>query len=516
MAAESPEFSKWRSYFWPIHRSELKKFVPMLLIFCLIAFNYNLLRAAKDTLVITAKNSGAETIPFIKVWAILPMALLLTFIFTRLANRFSREKVFYIMMTGFLSFFFIFTFFLYPARDTLHPNDLADKLQLLLPSGFKGLITLFRNWTFTLFYVMSELWSTAILTVLFWGFANEVTTVPEAKRFYGLLATGANCAAILSGQAAIYLSGNVFIPQLPYGKVAWEQSVLFLNCAVIICGVLSIILFYWLNKHVILPQELSEQREAPEKIKMSMRKNFAYLSKSKYLICIALIVLTYNIAINLIEVVWKNQIKEVYPDPSSYNIFMGEVLTATGIIATIVSILFTNNFIQRFSWTNSALIPPVITLITGALFFFFTVFPHSFLINVFAFLSTASTLYLSVMFGALQNSMTRASKLTLYDATKELAFIPLSKESKLKGKAAIDGVGSRLGKSGGSVIHQGFLLFFATLSASAPYIAIVFFIIVVIWVFSVISLGKQFDELVSQNEKLDIPENKPEPSLNPS
>ena len=131
------EFSKWRSFFWPIHRFELKRFLPMLAIFFLISFNYNLLRASKDALIVTAKNSGAEAIPFIKVWVILPMAVLLTFIFTRLSNRLSREKVFYIMMSGFIGFFFIFAFILYPARDFLHPHALADKLQILLPSGSK-------------------------------------------------------------------------------------------------------------------------------------------------------------------------------------------------------------------------------------------------------------------------------------------------------------------------------------------------------------------------------------------
>ena len=233
------------------------------------------------------------------------------------------------------------------------------------------------------------------------------------------------------------------------------------------------------------------------------------------MLCIALIVLTYNVAVNLIEVVWKNQIKLVYPDPGMYNAYMGEVLTATGIIATVVSILLTTNIIRRFSWTYSALIPPLVTLVTGAFFFFFTVFPNLNLMGITAFLSI-SPLYLSVTFGSLQNCLTRASKYTLYDATKELAFIPLSKESKLKGKAAIDGVGSRLGKSGGSVIHQGFLIIFTTLAASTPYIAIVFIGTVVIWIMSVASLGKQFDELVASKTKLDIPEpeaKEPAPNL---
>jgi hypothetical protein len=222
------EFGKWRSFFWPIHRGELRKFLPMFFMFFLISFNYNALRACKDSLVVTAPQSGAEAIPFIKVWAILPGAFLLTFLFTRLANRFSREQVFYWMMALFLGFFTVFTFVLFPAQEFLHPTGMADTLQGMLPAGFKGFIAMFRNWTFTLFYVMSELWGTAILSVLFWGFANEVTNVGEAKRFYGLLMIGANIAGIFSGQASVYLSALPFLSWLPYGKCSWDQSILFL------------------------------------------------------------------------------------------------------------------------------------------------------------------------------------------------------------------------------------------------------------------------------------------------
>jgi len=86
----------------------------MFLIFFLICFNYNILRATKDSLVVTAPASGAEALPFLKVWAILPAALLFTFIFTRLSNWLSRERVFYTLMSIFLGFFFCFTFFLFP------------------------------------------------------------------------------------------------------------------------------------------------------------------------------------------------------------------------------------------------------------------------------------------------------------------------------------------------------------------------------------------------------------------
>ena len=171
-AKEEQSFGKLRSLLWPIHHRELKKFVPMVLIFFLVTFNYNLLRASKDTLILTAPSSGAEALPIIKVWFMLPMAFFMTFLFTTISNRFGREKAFYIMVSIFLLFFFLFTFLLYPNRHSLHPHAFADKIEALLPLGLKGFVALFRNWIFSLFYVMSELWNPMIATVLFWGFAN--------------------------------------------------------------------------------------------------------------------------------------------------------------------------------------------------------------------------------------------------------------------------------------------------------------------------------------------------------
>jgi ATP:ADP antiporter, AAA family len=484
------EFGSWRSFFWPIHRMELKKFIPLFLIFFFVTLNYNLLRVFKDSLLVTARGSGAEALPFVKVWAVLPMAILFTMLFSWLSHRLNREKVFMIMISIFLSFFLLFTFVLYPLRDSLHPHQLADQLQSILPAGFKGLIVLLRNWTFTLAYVMSDLWSSVILTVLFWGFTNEITRVHEAKRFYGILTIGANFSAVFSGQVSVFFSKNSFLSWVPYGKDAWDQSVLLLNSTVVFCGIITLILFHFLNKTVIckeFPRQMTQ--EDLEKPRYSFREHLGTLIRSRYLLCIAFIVLTYNLAMNLIEVVWKNQMKQLYPDPNAYNAYMGEVLTITGMLAGTVSLLLTSNIIRRCSWTCSALIPPVITLVTGFLFFFFGLFPNS--MGVWG----VAPLFLSVTFGSLQNIFSRASKYTLYDATKELSFVPLDDETKRRGKAAIDGIGSRLGKSGGAMIHQSFILLFGSVAASMPYIATLFLIAVGIWILSVQALGKKFDRL---------------------
>ena len=42
--------------------------------------------------------------------------------------------------------------------------------------------------------------------MLFWGFANQITTVDEAKTFYPFFGLGANVALIFSGRAVKYFS----------------------------------------------------------------------------------------------------------------------------------------------------------------------------------------------------------------------------------------------------------------------------------------------------------------------
>ena len=276
----SAAFGKWRSFFWPIYRHELKKFLPLFFMFFLISFNYNVLRSYKDTIIVTAPQSGAEALPFIKVWAVLPCAIFFTFLYTHLSGRFSREKVFTFILSLFLGFFVLFALVLYPAQETLHPTALADHLQTLLPIGLKGLIAIFRNWTFTLFYVMSELWSTAVFTVLFWGFVNEIASVHEAKRYYGLIGTAGNIAGIVSGQAAVAFSGNLFISQIPYGKTSWDQSILFLTIALVISGLLTIFLFRWLNRNVSLPPEPAKTAQHREACSIWPSQNISSASPS--------------------------------------------------------------------------------------------------------------------------------------------------------------------------------------------------------------------------------------------
>lgn len=499
----NPEFGRLRSFFWPIYRYELRKVLPILLIFFLISLNYNILRTMKDTLVINGRSSGAEVIPFIKVWFMFPGAILLTFLFTRLANRFSRETVFYVMISVFLLFFALFTFFLYPNRETLHPNELADTLQALFPR-FKGLIAAFRNWTFTLFYVMSEVWGNIVLSLLMWGFANQVTGLSEAKRFYALFGVGINSSGIIAGWLAMQMSLSEYHPYLPFGETAWEQTMILLISTVLAAGVAIILLFRWLNTKVLTEARYYDPREAKNETairgKISMRESFKYLLKSRYLLYLVIIVITYNAVINLVEVIWKHEVSALYPKQEEFNFYMAKITMLVGCVATFTSMFFAGNSVRRFGWSFTAMLTPAILLITSV-FFLSAYFAKERLPDLLYGLTGMTPLAVVVFFGSMQNIVSRAAKYTVFDETREMALIPLSPDSKLKGKAVIDGVCSRLGKSTGSMIHQTLFIVFGNVAKSMPYVAGLLGSIIGLWMVVTHLLGKQFNALTSTSKE---------------
>lgn len=486
-----PTFNAFRALFWPIYGHELKKLLPMLLMLFLLSFNHSTLWNLKDSLIVT--TAGAEIIPFIKVWAILPSAVLLTWVFTTLANRYSREKTFYLLTSTFLLLYGIFAFLIYPHHEQLHPFESAAYLDRVLPTGFKGLISMYRYWTFTSFYVLCELWSTIVIAILFWGFANEITRLAEARRFYSMLSIVYNLAIVVAGLTAASISqAGTFNPHIPFGQNAWEQTMMLLVLIIIGSGLLAMGAFRWMHWNVIpmYPSGNLEaaQEPAKQKGKFSLKESLLHVKSSKYLLFIAVIVVGYNLVINLVEVIWKDQLRSLYPAISDYNQYLNHMQIFQGLLAIGLS-LGIAEIIKRFGWTKMALVTPTLMLLSSLFFFGVLIFQDHlspFLLAILGF----SPLSFIVFFGTLQNCMSKACKYSIYDATKEMTFIPLDSASKLKGKTAIDGIGVRLGKSGGSLLHQGLLIIFSSLSVSAPYVAVIVLAALGLSTYSIRCLGK--------------------------
>ena len=71
-----------------------------------------------------------------------------------------------------------------------------------------------------------------------------------------------------------------------------------------------------------------------------------------------------------------------------------------------------------------------------------------------SFYFNGDNLRIPLLLGTLQTIISKITKYSLFDPCKEMSYIPLDKESKTKGKATIDVLGSRFGRSVGNVTQQ--------------------------------------------------------------
>lgn len=72
--------------------------------------------------------------------------------------------------------------------------------------------------------------------------------------------------------------------------------------------------------------------------KMSMGESTKFLAKSPYIKDLAMMVIGYGMAINIVEVTWKSKLKAAFPDPNSYSVFMGNFSSVTGIVTLLMMI----------------------------------------------------------------------------------------------------------------------------------------------------------------------------------
>lgn len=479
-------FSKMRSFFWPVHKCELKRLLPMFFLFFLFNFIYMLLKDIKEPLIVTAPGSGAEAIPFLKMWGVLPLAVIFMLVYTKLSHVLSRRTLFYSIISTFIAFFALFTFVLYPMKEVLHPNILADKLKLLLPVGFSGLIAIFRNWTYALFYGMADLWGSVAISFLFWGFANNITSLCESKRFYALFGLGSSLAMLCAGPTIIYFS-NVR-NKLGASGDPWGTTLSCLTIIIGVSGLLIMVLYWWINKNIKVEASCFAVTKT-KKEKMSFKDAFSHLTKSRYLQLIALMVIGYAVVINYSEVLWKSQLKLQFPNPNDYSIFRGYFSTCISVISLFMFFIG-GALIRKYGWKIAALATPFVLLIAGCGFFGFISFKDM-LMGLVSFLGT-TPLMIGVIFGAILDGAGKSFKYSLFDPTKEMTYIPLDPEVKDKGKAAIDVLVAKFAKAGGSFLLQGLIIVFGSLAAIVPFVFILVVIMLIIWMVSVCALNKRF------------------------
>lgn len=473
-------------------RTTLPRFLLMLFLYVI----YCVIRDLRESIVLSSNASGAEVIPFLKLWVMLPSAIFFTSFFAKLSSRYGTEKSTYIICSIFLLYFLLFAFWLFPSLDDYILKDLSLSLKQRLPSGLYGLVDMICNWPISIFYILSGMWATIIVSLLFWGCINQISCPKEASNSYGILKIGGTLSAIVAGLAASFFQQSTFNPRLPFGKTAWEQTIMNETLLVSVLGLSSLALF-----RLIYSQASKKHTETTKKnIQFSFIKSLSYVAKSRYLLCIAVLVFGFTFIYDLCDVLWKAQLKTALEDPNQIMQYLNHVTMTIGAVS-VVATLCSSWIIHQFGWKTLAMITPLTVLFSSAGFFTLLLFGNQlnpFCLSFFG----SSALHLSIFLGALQSCLGRAAKYSVFDVSKEIAFTPLDLEQKWKAKTAIDGIGNDLARVSAASVHQTAIIAFGNLMFSAPAVVGIIIAYLVVWIYCVNDASKTFDQLTGRKSSL--------------
>ncbi|KAK1740018.1 ADP/ATP carrier protein [Skeletonema marinoi] len=483
----------------PITPAEMPHFASMSVMMFLFIYVFTTVRDTKDTLVVS--NCGAEAIPFLKLYGVMPCATAFIVMYSKLSNALGKQTLFYVTLLPFFVFYGVFAFVLFPNRDVIHfPLAAVEGAAVAGGGALTAATNLMRYWSFSLFFIVSELWASAGVPLLFWQCANDVTPMAQAKRFYPLFAVTGNLAPIVSGK----VMSKVISLQKTKDDIGFGATLKKLAVIKAVVG-LGIIFIY---RNVYAMAEERDRKERTEqslstirgieetgkvqitmkfekpKQKLTLRESMKELMQSKELKAMATMVFCYNVCVELTEVLWKSILRKQYPSKSLYMEYMANFSQTVGTVAFLLQ-LIAPGILNVFGWRGTAMIPPV-TMGVLAIAFFAAIIAGE----------DKIPLAQALLIGTVQNVANKVTKYSLFDPCKEMAYIPLGPDAKTKGKAAVDVLGARLGRSMGSASQQLLVFLVGGPSGSivncTPYLGVCYVAAIAMWSKAVGTLGKLF------------------------
>lgn len=485
----------FREIIWPIHRSELVKFVPMSLLMFFILLSYNILRGLKDGLVMT--HISPQVISFIKLWFEMPAGVLMVLLYSALCNKMSTERAFRIILLGFVTFLALFAYVLYPFRDFFHPDPLIVEHYASQYSNFKWFIKIWGQWTCVAFYIIGELWPIVIFSLLFWQLANKITNTEEAKRFYPFFSLFGQSNLLLSGSLIVYFSSKNhiltnFIGHITNSCCPTEIMIQSLVLLVIFFSIICLYLHYFIEVKVIRTIKLAEKKSKIKAPKLGLMESLKVIIGSRYLWLICILLISYSTSVNLLEGLWFEKAKEYYGTTEGFIKYQGTVLMWTGV-ATVACSFVGSAVIRYYGWFWGAITTPFIIMFAGISFFTFCMFESKLTALAYS-LNLISPQFLIIFMGGAQNVLGKGAKYSFFDASKEMVYIPLDDEMKTKGKAAVDIVGAKIGKSVGAILQCAIFTMYPSAKHSSiiHFLMGLFVIICLVWMYSVKVLDEEY------------------------
>ena len=404
--------------------------------------------------------------PWAKILSLVLIVPLIIF-YNKLIDRYSRNKLFYVLTIGYASVAIIFAL-LFSSESfgigAAAPYVGKGSLFGAFFKSFWGRSVIGWFW-----YVFVESFG-SLLVALFWAFTSDITKPGAARRGFPMIA--------LLGQM-----GNILGPKFVTAKklgFATSSPVVVILAMLILCvgGLL------WLFVTVTPKEELEgfqdaevekKEFEDAKKEEPGFLDGLKHLLKHKYLLGIAGIIIFYEIIVTLIDYFFKYTAKTVYAGETGMSAFLADYGVWTGIVATICVLFGINNIQRKLGMKASLIVMPLLVLVAVLALRFFPSLQVAFWIMVFA----------------------KAVNYALNQPSLKQAYIPTTKESKYKAQSWIEMFGGRSSKATGSAIN---LINGVSPSAYVFLSLLIPLGLIGVWIFVAIFVARTYTTAVKENK----------------
>lgn len=442
------------------HPGELKKFIKMGFIFCTILAVYWTLGTIKESLL--TDHIGNVMLPYAKIISLFFLIPSL-FIYTRLLDFFSREKIFIYISLFYALCTLFFAFYI----DSLSNQTMITLYNLKLSTA---LLFCFS------FYAFVESYG-SIIVALFWALATSTTQPESAKKGFPLI--------VGLGQVGGIVGPFVLCKVPRYFHVVTLSPILYASTIVLL---ISCSLFYYFLKTT--PRLLLHSYQGLETINgkkqtPSFFEGWNLILKNYYLIGILFIIFFFEFTTQIFDYDFKCFANEQLSglELAEYFSLYGSAVNGATLLCLLLGINKINSF---FGITYSLLlIPLLIGLSTLGLMVF-----HN-----------ASMVFIILVF-------LKAINFALTIPTTKQLYIPTSSDVRFKAQAWIDTFGSRMGRQLSGIYAivlnslSGPLMSFCLVPSLSQFTNSLFLFLTCIWFFIALYIGKKHNKALKNNAQI--------------
>ena len=423
-------------------KEEFKKFGILSATFFFIIGSYWLLRPLKDG--IFRAIVGIEYQPLAKIASLCVLIPLILF-YSKLVDLFEKHKLFYIICSLYGLIFLTIAYLLTTSIGLV--NTVSSPYRIF------GWVT----------YIAIESFG-SIVVALFWSFVASFIDSSAAKRGFAFIISGAQVGSILGPTLATY-SEKFGIPFLGF---------------VAACGIFMIpVLVMFFMQKVGYEYQLKQKEKKQEQLiksKTGIFEGLKLLFTKPYLLGILGIATFYEVIGTILDFQMKMLASQKFgANIEAFTSFMGRFGQVTNTIALLLALLGTSYLMRRFGLTFCLLTFPIIVgFVVGGVY-----------IN-----PTLLTVFISMVF-------VKGLSYSLNNPSKEMMYIPTSKDIKFKAKSWIDMFGGRSAKATGSAITATFRHSLSNLMFYGTIISLGF---VGFWIMAALFVGKKFYKLTTEGK----------------